>query len=117
MTMAPLLTHRSTAFHSSANQSDSTPLRRLPPHGRRCRHYRAPRGTHCCCRPTVHACWFHFCPRFQPIPIYFPVEMVDPDGDPRSGDDHKICYDQPMPVVSKGKEAVKGKLLENSLGS
>eukprot|EP00903_Cladosiphon_okamuranus_P011922 g11198.t1 len=34
----------------------------------------------------------------EPIPIYFPVEMVDPDGDPRKGDDHKICYDQPMPV-------------------
>ncbi|CAM9370123.1 unnamed protein product [Ectocarpus sp. 6 AP-2014] len=34
----------------------------------------------------------------EPIPIYFPVEMVDPEGDPRKGDDHKICYDQPMPV-------------------
>ncbi|CAM9535596.1 unnamed protein product, partial [Hapterophycus canaliculatus] len=34
----------------------------------------------------------------EPIPIYFPVEMVDQEGDPRKGDDHKICYDQPMPV-------------------
>lgn len=41
-----------------------------------------------------------FSSRLQPIPIYFPVEMVDPEGDPREGDDHKICYDQPMPVVS-----------------
>lgn len=39
--------------------------------------------------------------RFQPIPIYFPVEMAEPEGDPRKGDEHKICYDQPIPVVSR----------------
>lgn len=35
----------------------------------------------------------------EPIPIYFPVEMTAGDGgDPRKGDEHKICYDQPIAV-------------------
>lgn len=37
--------------------------------------------------------------RAQPIPIYFPVEMASEDGDPRKGDEHKICYEKPIPVV------------------
>ncbi len=31
----------------------------------------------------------------EPIPIYFPVEMKAPGGDPRRGDAHVIRYDQP----------------------
>jgi leucyl-tRNA synthetase len=31
----------------------------------------------------------------EPIPIYFPVEMKDPGGDPRKGDAHTIRFDQP----------------------
>ncbi len=34
----------------------------------------------------------------EPIPIYFPVEMQDPSGDPRKGDAHTIRYDQPIAV-------------------
>ena len=34
----------------------------------------------------------------EPIPIYFPVEMSDPAGDPRKGTPHKILYDKPIPV-------------------
>ncbi|MFO0681482.1 MAG: leucine--tRNA ligase [Sandaracinus sp.] len=34
----------------------------------------------------------------EPIPIYFPVEMQSPSGDPRKGDAHTIRYDQPIPV-------------------
>jgi leucyl-tRNA synthetase len=34
----------------------------------------------------------------EPIPIYFPVEMADPNGDPRRGDAHTIRYDQPIAV-------------------
>jgi len=34
----------------------------------------------------------------EPIPIYFPVEMAKPGGDPRRGDAHTVRYDQPLPV-------------------
>jgi leucyl-tRNA synthetase len=34
----------------------------------------------------------------EPIPIYFPVEMKNPGGDPRRGDAHTIDYAKPMPV-------------------
>ena len=34
----------------------------------------------------------------EPIPIYFPVELADPTGDPRKGDAHTIRYDQPIAV-------------------
>eukprot|EP00904_Undaria_pinnatifida_P004189 jgi/Undpi1/13771/HiC_scaffold_9.g03422.m1 len=35
----------------------------------------------------------------EPIPIYFPVEMADPEsGNPINGDEHTICYDQPIAV-------------------
>jgi leucyl-tRNA synthetase len=34
----------------------------------------------------------------EPIPIYFPVEMTDAQGDPRRGDAHVIRYDQPIAV-------------------
>ncbi len=34
----------------------------------------------------------------EPIPIYFPVELADPKGDPRRGDPHTIRYDQPIAV-------------------
>ncbi len=34
----------------------------------------------------------------EPFPIYFPVEMAEPEGDPRAGDAHTIRYDQPIPV-------------------
>jgi leucyl-tRNA synthetase len=34
----------------------------------------------------------------EPIPIYFPVEMQDPSGDPRKGDAHTIQYDSPIAV-------------------
>jgi leucyl-tRNA synthetase len=34
----------------------------------------------------------------EPIPIYFPVEMEGPDGDPRKGAPHVIRYDQPIAV-------------------
>jgi len=36
----------------------------------------------------------------EPIPIYFPVKMLTPDGtgDPRAGDPHEILYDHPIPV-------------------
>jgi leucyl-tRNA synthetase len=34
----------------------------------------------------------------EPIPIYFPVDMADPNGDPRKGDAHTIRYDQPIAV-------------------
>lgn len=36
----------------------------------------------------------------EPIPIYFPVEMLTPDGtgSPIDGAEHKICYDQPIAV-------------------
>jgi leucyl-tRNA synthetase len=32
----------------------------------------------------------------EPIPIYFPVDLVDPRGDPRQGAEHTIHYDQPL---------------------
>jgi len=34
----------------------------------------------------------------EPIPIYFPVELEDPNGDPRKGDAHRIRFDQPIAV-------------------
>lgn len=34
----------------------------------------------------------------EPIPIYFPVELEDPEGDPRKGAEHRILYDQPIAV-------------------
>ena len=34
----------------------------------------------------------------EPIPIYFPVELADPTGDPRRGAAHTIRYDQPIAV-------------------
>src|SRR6266850_247040 len=34
----------------------------------------------------------------EPIPIYFPVELADPTGDPRRGAAHTIRYDQPLAV-------------------
>ncbi|MDI1431676.1 leucine--tRNA ligase [Polyangium sorediatum] len=35
----------------------------------------------------------------EPIPVYFPVEMKDPAGDPRKGDEHVIRYDKPIAVA------------------
>ncbi|MDC0749446.1 leucine--tRNA ligase [Polyangium mundeleinium] len=35
----------------------------------------------------------------EPIPVYFPVEMKDPAGDPRKGDEHVILYDKPIAVA------------------
>jgi leucyl-tRNA synthetase len=35
----------------------------------------------------------------EPIPIYFPVEMEDPNGDPRRGDAHTVRYDRPIAVA------------------
>ncbi|KAJ1457938.1 hypothetical protein M885DRAFT_562417 [Pelagophyceae sp. CCMP2097] len=34
----------------------------------------------------------------EPIPIYFPIRLEDPAGDPRAGAKHEILYDQPIPV-------------------
>jgi leucyl-tRNA synthetase len=34
----------------------------------------------------------------EPIPIYFPIELEDPSGDPRKGAKHTIRYDQPIAV-------------------
>ncbi|MDC3980926.1 leucine--tRNA ligase [Polyangium jinanense] len=34
----------------------------------------------------------------EPIPVYFPVDMKDPAGDPRKGDEHVIRYDKPIAV-------------------
>ncbi|GAB4212199.1 MAG: leucine--tRNA ligase [Sandaracinaceae bacterium] len=34
----------------------------------------------------------------EPIPIYFPVELEDPSGDPRQGARHTIRFDQPLAV-------------------
>lgn len=34
----------------------------------------------------------------EPIPLYFPVDMEDSEGDPRKGDAHTIRYDQAIPV-------------------
>jgi leucyl-tRNA synthetase len=34
----------------------------------------------------------------EPFPIYFPVEMRDPAGDPRKDDPHTIRFDQPIAV-------------------
>jgi leucyl-tRNA synthetase len=34
----------------------------------------------------------------EPIPIYFPVEMAKPGGDPRRGDAYVIRYEQPIPI-------------------
>jgi len=34
----------------------------------------------------------------EPIPIYFPVDVKIPDGDPRKGAPHRIRFDQPIAV-------------------
>ncbi len=34
----------------------------------------------------------------EPIPIYFPVDLEDPSGDPRKGAAHTIRFDQPIAV-------------------
>jgi len=34
----------------------------------------------------------------EPIPIYFPVDVEDPKGDPRRGDAHTIRYEEPIAV-------------------
>ena len=34
----------------------------------------------------------------EPIPVYFPVEMASPGGDPRKGDAHTIRHDKPIAV-------------------
>ncbi len=34
----------------------------------------------------------------EPIPIYFPVDLEDPNGDPRKGAKHVVRFDQPIPV-------------------
>ena len=34
----------------------------------------------------------------EPIPIYFPVDMDNPDGDPRNDDPHTIRFDEPIAV-------------------
>ncbi|EYF00767.1 leucine--tRNA ligase [Chondromyces apiculatus] len=34
----------------------------------------------------------------EPIPIYFPVELESPDGDPRKGAPHRVLFDQPIAV-------------------
>ena len=34
----------------------------------------------------------------EPIPIYFPVEMLEEGGDPRLDAPHRILFDQPIPV-------------------
>lgn len=34
----------------------------------------------------------------EPIPIYFPIELDDPNGDPRRGAKHRIRFDQPIAV-------------------
>lgn len=49
----------------------------------------------------MSVCWCVAAQNTQPIPIYFPMEMADAEnGDPTKGDDFKICYDQPIAVVS-----------------
>ncbi len=35
----------------------------------------------------------------EPFPIYFPVRLSDPEGDPRKGDHHEILYDEPIAVA------------------
>ncbi|HEY4122708.1 MAG TPA: leucine--tRNA ligase [Byssovorax sp.] len=35
----------------------------------------------------------------EPIPVYFPVDLASPGGDPRKGDAHTIRYDQPIAVA------------------
>ncbi len=34
----------------------------------------------------------------EPFPIYFPIDLDDPEGDPRKGASHRILYDQPIAV-------------------
>ncbi len=34
----------------------------------------------------------------EPIPVYFPVDVAEPGGDPRKGDAHTVHYDQPIAV-------------------
>jgi len=38
----------------------------------------------------------------EPFPIYFPVELKDPAGDPRKGAEHTIRFDQPIAVGESG---------------
>lgn len=35
----------------------------------------------------------------EPIPIYFPVDMENNEGDPRKDDPHSIRFDEPIPVA------------------
>src|SRR5262249_29084016 len=35
----------------------------------------------------------------EPIPIYFPVELEDTNGDPRRGSAHRIRFDQPIALT------------------
>jgi leucyl-tRNA synthetase len=35
----------------------------------------------------------------EPIPVYFPVTLANPAGDPRKGDDHTIHYESPIAVL------------------
>jgi leucyl-tRNA synthetase len=37
----------------------------------------------------------------EPIPIYFPVTMEAPGGDPRRGDAHRIHYEEPIPLAEE----------------
>lgn len=37
----------------------------------------------------------------EPIPIYFPVDMKNPEGDPRKGDEHTIRFDKPIAVEER----------------
>jgi len=37
----------------------------------------------------------------EPIPIYVPVTLDDPDGDPRVGDAHTIHHEDPIPVAEE----------------
>jgi leucyl-tRNA synthetase len=34
----------------------------------------------------------------EPIPVYFPVDLATPGGDPRKGDAHTVRYDKPIAV-------------------
>ena len=34
----------------------------------------------------------------EPIPVYFPIDLDDPSGDPRKGASHKVRFDQPIAV-------------------
>ncbi|MBN8613626.1 MAG: leucine--tRNA ligase [Deltaproteobacteria bacterium] len=34
----------------------------------------------------------------EPIPVYFPIDLDDPSGDPRKGASHRVRFDQPIAV-------------------